>query len=82
MAQGTFDKIKGYAKEIAGRLFNDDTLKRSGRADYASGVIKERMAEAAGSDDSAAAAARAEVVDKTKEKVLAREQARAGDTKS
>ncbi len=37
------DDLKGRAKEAAGDLTNDDDLKREGKADQASGKVKEAI---------------------------------------
>jgi uncharacterized protein YjbJ (UPF0337 family) len=37
------DEIKGRVKEAAGDLTDDDKLKREGKADRASGKVKETM---------------------------------------
>jgi uncharacterized protein YjbJ (UPF0337 family) len=38
---GTTDKIKGRVKEAVGALANDQDLKNKGKADQASGAIKD-----------------------------------------
>jgi uncharacterized protein YjbJ (UPF0337 family) len=38
---GTTDKIKGRVKEAAGALINNKRLKAEGKADQASGALKE-----------------------------------------
>jgi len=38
---GTTDKIKGRVKEAVGALTNDKDLKNEGKADQASGAIKD-----------------------------------------
>ena len=40
---GTTDKIKGRVKEAAGVLTNDKRLKNAGKADQASGAIKDGL---------------------------------------
>ena len=40
---GKFDEVKGRAKEAAGDLTNNDGLKREGKADRATGKIKEKV---------------------------------------
>jgi len=40
---GTTDKIKGRVKEAVGALTNDKGLKNEGKADQASGAIKDRI---------------------------------------
>lgn len=43
MAEGTFDRAKGRAKEAAGDLTDDDDLKREGKVDKAGGRIKDAI---------------------------------------
>jgi uncharacterized protein YjbJ (UPF0337 family) len=38
---GTTDKIKGRVKEAVGALTNDKNLKNEGKADQASGAVKD-----------------------------------------
>jgi uncharacterized protein YjbJ (UPF0337 family) len=45
MGEGTFDKAKGRAKEAAGDLTDDDDLQREGKADQASGTVKDKASE-------------------------------------
>jgi uncharacterized protein YjbJ (UPF0337 family) len=51
------DDMKGRAKEAGGDLTGDDSLKREGKVDQASGTVKEKVGDAAdkvkdiGSDD-------------------------------
>ena len=40
---GKFDEVKGRAKEAAGDLTDNDDLKREGKADRATGKIKEKV---------------------------------------
>ena len=47
MNDGTTDDLKGRAKEAAGDLTNDDSLKNEGKVDRASGSIKEKVGDAA-----------------------------------
>ena len=42
-----FDDLKGRAKEAAGDLTDDDSLKNEGKVDRASGSIKDKVGEAA-----------------------------------
>lgn len=37
---GAFDKLKGKAKEAAGKALNDDSLKNKGKADQVKGEVK------------------------------------------
>jgi uncharacterized protein YjbJ (UPF0337 family) len=41
------DDLKGRAKEAAGDLTNDDSLKREGKIDRASGAVKEKVSDVA-----------------------------------
>jgi len=43
---GKFDDAKGRAKEAAGDLTNDDDLKNEGKADRATGSIKDKAEDA------------------------------------
>jgi uncharacterized protein YjbJ (UPF0337 family) len=43
MSDGTFDEMKGRAKEAAGDLTDDDDLKNEGKVDRASGSIKDKL---------------------------------------
>jgi len=43
MSDKTVDKVGGRAKEAAGALTNDKSLKNEGRADQAKGRIKEAV---------------------------------------
>jgi uncharacterized protein YjbJ (UPF0337 family) len=47
MTDGTTDDFKGRAKEAAGDLTNDDSLKNEGKVDRASGSIKDKVGDAA-----------------------------------
>jgi uncharacterized protein YjbJ (UPF0337 family) len=47
MGDGTADKLKGHAKEAAGDLTDDDSLKREGKVDRAEGGVKEKVGDAA-----------------------------------
>jgi uncharacterized protein YjbJ (UPF0337 family) len=44
---GTFDEAKGRAKEAAGDLTDDDSLKHEGKVDKAVGKVKEKVEETA-----------------------------------
>jgi uncharacterized protein YjbJ (UPF0337 family) len=44
---GKFDDVKGRAKEAAGDLTDDDSLKNEGKVDRAVGKVKEKVDEAA-----------------------------------
>jgi uncharacterized protein YjbJ (UPF0337 family) len=41
------DDLKGRAKEAAGALTDDDSLKNEGKVDRASGAIKDKVGDAA-----------------------------------
>jgi uncharacterized protein YjbJ (UPF0337 family) len=43
---GTTDKIKGRVKEAVGALTNDKELKNEGKADQASGAVKDSLEKA------------------------------------
>ena len=43
---GKADDMKGRAKEAIGDLTDDDDLKREGKADRASGAIKDKLEDA------------------------------------
>ncbi len=43
---GTSDDIKGRAKEAVGNLTDDKDLEREGKADQASGAIKDKLDDA------------------------------------
>jgi uncharacterized protein YjbJ (UPF0337 family) len=47
MSDGTADDLKGRAKEAAGSLTDDDSLKNEGKVDRASGSIKDKVGDAA-----------------------------------
>jgi uncharacterized protein YjbJ (UPF0337 family) len=49
MSDGTTDDLKGRAKEAAGDLTNDDSLKNEGKVDRASGTVKDKVGDAADS---------------------------------
>ena len=44
---GKLDDAKGRAKEAAGDLTNDDSLKNEGKVDRAVGKVKDKVDEAA-----------------------------------
>jgi uncharacterized protein YjbJ (UPF0337 family) len=44
--EGKADDMKGRAKEAIGDLTDDDELKREGKADRASGAIKDKVEDA------------------------------------
>jgi uncharacterized protein YjbJ (UPF0337 family) len=46
MAEGRYDELKGRAKQAAGDLADDDELRRSGKADEASGKVKQAVEHA------------------------------------
>jgi len=46
MGDGTADKLKGHAKEAAGEVTDDDSLKREGKVDRASGSVKDKVGDA------------------------------------
>ena len=58
---GTTDDIKGRAKEAAGDLTNDSSLKNEGKADQASGKIKDVIDDVKDKAD--------DVVDRVKDKL-------------
>jgi uncharacterized protein YjbJ (UPF0337 family) len=43
MGEGTFDNVKGRAKEAAGDLTDDKDMQREGKVDQASGNIKDKL---------------------------------------
>ncbi len=43
---GKFDDLKGRAKEAAGDITNDDSLKNEGKVDRASGKVKDKVDDA------------------------------------
>jgi uncharacterized protein YjbJ (UPF0337 family) len=47
MGDGTTDDLKGRAKEAAGDLTDDDSLKNEGKVDRASGSVKDKVGDAA-----------------------------------
>ena len=47
MGDGTFDDAKGRAKEAAGDLTGDKSLKNEGKVDKASGAVKDKVGDAA-----------------------------------
>ncbi len=47
MNDGTTDDLKGRAKEAAGDLTNDDSLKNEGKVDRASGSVKDKVGDVA-----------------------------------
>jgi uncharacterized protein YjbJ (UPF0337 family) len=47
MSDGTTDDLKGRAKEAAGDLTNDQSLKNEGKVDRASGSVKDKVGDAA-----------------------------------
>ena len=47
MTESNMDKLKGRVKEAAGDLTDNDDLKREGKADQASGRVKEGIDKAA-----------------------------------
>ena len=49
MGDGTADKLKGHAKEAAGEVTDDDSLKREGKVDRASGGVKDKVGDASDS---------------------------------
>jgi uncharacterized protein YjbJ (UPF0337 family) len=47
MNDGTADDLKGRAKEAAGDLTDDKSLKNEGKVDRASGTVKDKVGDAA-----------------------------------
>jgi uncharacterized protein YjbJ (UPF0337 family) len=47
MTDGTTDDLKGRAKEAAGDLTDNDSLKNEGKVDRASGSVKDKVGDAA-----------------------------------
>jgi uncharacterized protein YjbJ (UPF0337 family) len=45
MSDGTFDEVKGRAKEAAGDLTGDDDLRNEGKVDRASGSLKDKLGQ-------------------------------------
>jgi uncharacterized protein YjbJ (UPF0337 family) len=43
---GAVDKAKGRAKEAAGALADDDSLRREGKVDQAAGKVKDKAGKA------------------------------------
>jgi len=50
MTDQNVDKVKGRAKEAAGALTGDKSLKNEGRADQAKGAIKKAIDKVTGDD--------------------------------
>jgi uncharacterized protein YjbJ (UPF0337 family) len=50
MTDQNVDKVKGRAKEAAGALAGDKSLKNEGRADQAKGAIKKALDKVTGED--------------------------------
>ena len=46
MGAGTADKAKGRAKEAAGALTDDQSLKNEGKVDRATGSVKDKVDDA------------------------------------
>jgi uncharacterized protein YjbJ (UPF0337 family) len=46
MGEGTFDDLKGRAKEAAGDVTDDKDLEREGKTDRAAGKVKDKASEA------------------------------------
>jgi uncharacterized protein YjbJ (UPF0337 family) len=46
MADGTADDLKGRAKEAAGDLTDDRSLKNEGKVDRATGGVKDKVGDA------------------------------------
>ena len=47
MGDGTTDDLKGRAKEAAGDLTDDQSLKNEGKVDKATGQVKDKVGDAA-----------------------------------
>ena len=47
MNDGTTDDLKGRAKQAAGDLTDDDSLKNEGKVDRASGSVKDKVGDVA-----------------------------------
>ena len=45
MGDGTSDDVKGRVKEAGGSLTGDDSLKREGKVDKASGKVKDAVGD-------------------------------------
>jgi uncharacterized protein YjbJ (UPF0337 family) len=58
--EGKKDDLKGRVKEAAGDLTDDERLEREGKADRASGKVKEKLEQAKEKGE--------EIVDKAKER--------------
>ena len=61
MSDGTTDDIKGRVKEAAGDLTDNEDLKREGKADRATGKVKDVLDDAKDKAE--------DVVDKVKDKL-------------
>jgi uncharacterized protein YjbJ (UPF0337 family) len=46
VGDGTTDKLKGHAKEAAGDLTDDQSLKNEGKVDRATGSAKDKVGDA------------------------------------
>jgi uncharacterized protein YjbJ (UPF0337 family) len=46
MGDGTADDLKGRAKEAAGDVTDDDSLKNEGKVDRATGSVKDKVGDA------------------------------------
>jgi uncharacterized protein YjbJ (UPF0337 family) len=46
MGDGNADDLKGRAKEAAGDLTDDDSLKNEGKVDRATGSVKDKVGDA------------------------------------
>jgi uncharacterized protein YjbJ (UPF0337 family) len=47
MGDGAVDDAKGRLKEAAGSLTGDDSLKREGKVDQATGTVKDKVGDVA-----------------------------------
>jgi uncharacterized protein YjbJ (UPF0337 family) len=47
MSDGTKDDLKGRAKEAAGALTDDQSLKNEGKVDRATGTVKDKVGDVA-----------------------------------
>jgi uncharacterized protein YjbJ (UPF0337 family) len=47
MGDGAVDNAKGRIKEAAGSLTGDDSLKREGKVDKATGTVKDKVGDVA-----------------------------------
>jgi uncharacterized protein YjbJ (UPF0337 family) len=45
MAEGTFDQMKGKAKETVGDVTDDEELQAEGKVDQLAGTVKDKAAE-------------------------------------